>query len=608
MPSYRQHIDHEDFAMMYPDPPHSAFTATSNSMDHLNLSPESYYPRQQQQDFHPTMTFDTHALYADVAGVQSYGNNPGLSPSIYADDACAPGLHHLHSAPPSVDSAPSSAVGSPRSAHGQPQSVTEWPSHGNLMPGIVGHGDFYSTQEYSYSTGAPQAMDEFSAFEYAQQSHAKPGFVADPTLIHPGMQNFESSYPPPPSSGYPTSPGLTTGSPQHRNGSISPLPYLPNSNYHHQQQHFGQFPAGLETRRQSIHSFVSGYSAAAEPQFSGDEAAKEKQRCPHPECGKIFKDLKAHMLTHQTERPEKCPIQTCDYHIKGFARKYDKNRHTLTHYKGTMVCGFCPGSGSAAEKSFNRADVFKRHLTAVHGVEQTPPNSRKKSGSGAAAKKLSSYAPDATGKCSTCSGTFNNAQEFYEHLDDCVLRIVQQEDPAEAINAKRLAEVADDKEVHTTLEKNNLPTATMTTSMENEDEDEDMMDDEDLPSPGTSNKRSKATRGMTSSRIGITPPQAKRRKGRRDYPTSWGFDKGQMNLKKRTITAFDGPRRLNKDEFWVPTDKEVRINLLDGKSYVTDVDVRTLERANGFHNATDAEKGYWDSENPAAEQMMLRGL
>ncbi|KAH8842049.1 hypothetical protein MCOR03_010909 [Pyricularia oryzae] len=604
---YRQHIDREDFAMMYPDPPHGAFSAASNSMEHLNLSTESYYPRQQQQEFHPTMTFDTHGLYADVSGVQSYGNNPGLSPSIYADDACAPGLHHIHSAPPSVDSAPSSAVGSPRSAHGQPQNVSEWPSHGNLMPGIVGHGDFYSAHEYSYSTGATQAMDDFSAFEYAQQPHTKPGFV-DPTLIHPGMQNFESSYPPPPSSGYPTSPGLTTGSPQHRNGSISPLPYLPNSNYHHQQQHFGQFPASLDTRRQSIHSFVSGYSAAAEPQFSGDEAAKEKQRCPHPECGKIFKDLKAHMLTHQTERPEKCPIATCDYHIKGFARKYDKNRHTLTHYKGTMVCGFCPGSGSAAEKSFNRADVFKRHLTAVHGVEQTPPNSRKKSGSGAAAKKLSSYAPDATGKCSTCSGTFNNAQEFYEHLDDCVLRIVQQEDPAEAINAKRLAEVADDKEVHMTLDKNNLPTATMTTSMENEDEDEDMMDDEDLPSPGTSNKRSKASRGMTSSRIGITPPQAKRRKGRRDYPTSWGFDKGQMNLKKRTITAFDGSRRLNKDEFWVPTDKEVRINLLDGKSYVTDVDVRTLERANGFLNATDAEKGHWDSENPATEQMMLRGL
>src|SRR5690606_23868156 len=61
-------------------------------------------------------------------------------------------------------------------------------------------------------------------------------------------------------------------------------------------------------------------------------------------CGKKYRDLKAHQLTHQRERPEKCPIPTCEYYTKGFARKYDCQRHTLTHYKGTMVCGFCPGS------------------------------------------------------------------------------------------------------------------------------------------------------------------------------------------------------------------------------------------------------------------------
>jgi hypothetical protein len=117
-----------------------------------------------------------------------------------------------------------------------------------------------------------------------------------------------------------------------------------------------------------------------------------------------------------------------------------------------MVCGFCPGSGSPAEKSFNRADVFKRHLTSVHGVEQTPPNCRKRSpgpvhggqmaledigavealfcgraGSRAEAayhcppglgKKGTNYSPDATGKCSTCSSTFSNAQDFYEELVD----------------------------------------------------------------------------------------------------------------------------------------------------------------------------------------------
>ncbi|KAH8890158.1 hypothetical protein GQ53DRAFT_627368, partial [Thozetella sp. PMI_491] len=150
-----------------------------------------------------------------------------------------------------------------------------------------------------------------------------------------------------------------------------------------------------------------------------------KERCPHPDCGRVFKDLKAHMLTHQNERPEKCPITTCEYHLKGFARKYDKNRHTLTHYKGTMVCSFCPGSGSADAKSFNRADVFKRHLTAVHGVEQTPPNSRKKrnAGSGSLARSQPTE-PRATGKCTMCEKTFANAQEFYEHLDNCILGII----------------------------------------------------------------------------------------------------------------------------------------------------------------------------------------
>ena len=210
-----------------------------------------------------------------------------------------------------------------------------------------------------------------------------------------------------------------------------------------------------------------------------DDESKEKSRCTYPECGKVFKDLKAHTLTHQNERPEKCPIQACEYHVKGFARKYDKKRHTLTHYKGTMVCGFCPGSGSAAEKSFNRADVFKRHLTSIHGVEQTPPNGRKKtSGNINNGKKLSAYAAHATGKCSTCSSTFSNAQDFYEHLDDCVLRIVQQEQPSEAVNAAtQVAQAKNNQAVHETLGKDSLPTTTAGFP-DDEDSDEDELDDE----------------------------------------------------------------------------------------------------------------------------------
>ncbi|KAF2177639.1 hypothetical protein K469DRAFT_696412 [Zopfia rhizophila CBS 207.26] len=122
-------------------------------------------------------------------------------------------------------------------------------------------------------------------------------------------------------------------------------------------------------------------------------------------------------------KPEKCPVAICEYYVKSFAGGYGKNRHTLTHYQGTMVCGFCPGSSSDAEKSFNRAIVFKRHLTAVHGVEQNPPNAHKSRTS----RKSYSGAQNVAGTCSICSVLFANAQEFYGHLDDCILNVVQQQ-------------------------------------------------------------------------------------------------------------------------------------------------------------------------------------
>ncbi|KAL9011980.1 MAG: hypothetical protein Q9173_003222 [Seirophora scorigena] len=237
------------------------------------------------------------------------------------------------------------------------------------------------------------------------------------------------------------------GSARFRSGTVSP--YLHPSS-------FQPYPRGHEARRLSVASSLSRVSQenARAASLGFEEDCKERGRCPNADCGRLFKDLKAHMLTHQSERPEKCPIMTCEYHQKGFARKYDKNRHTLTHYKGTMVCGFCPGSGSAAEKSFNRADVFKRHLTSLHGVEQTPPNSRKKSLTASHTKKASDYSGEAAGKCSTCSAMFNNAQEFYEHLDDCVLRVVQQEEPSEAINEQHLSGVANDQAVLDMLDRN----------------------------------------------------------------------------------------------------------------------------------------------------------
>ncbi|OQO08630.1 hypothetical protein B0A48_06500 [Cryoendolithus antarcticus] len=240
------------------------------------------------------------------------------------------------------------------------------------------------------------------------------------------------------------------------------------------------------------------HSKHSQGSLSSDDS--NKGLCPISTCGKHFKDLKAHMITHQNERPEKCPIPTCEYHHKGFARKYDKNRHTLTHYKGTMVCGFCPGSGSAAEKSFNRADVFKRHLTSVHNVEQAPPNARRKSPSGA--KRPGFGVRDVSGMCSTCGNMFANAQDFYEHLDDCVLRVVQQADPSEAVNEKLLSSVADDAAVQATMEKHLLSTTVdydAPTKYEDDAEEDDDEDDADSGDAAEDDNTLDGTYGSRSS-------------------------------------------------------------------------------------------------------------
>lgn len=76
-----------------------------------------------------------------------------------------------------------------------------------------------------------------------------------------------------------------------------------------------------------------------------------------------------------------------------------------------------------------------------------------------------------------------------------------------------------------------------------------------------------------------------------------------MTMKKRVMAVFDGPRRLAKDDMMLSTEHEVRVKLSDGKSYVTDLDVNTMKRAEGFLNATEEEKGVWFSDDPTEEQM-----
>lgn len=143
--------------------------------------------------------------------------------------------------------------------------------------------------------------------------------------------------------------------------------------------------------------------------------------CPHPDCGRVLRDLASHMLTHQAQRPEKCPVPSCSYHIKGFARKYDRNRHSLTHYRGTIVCPFCHPSPTG-DHIFTRADIFKRHMSSVHHIDQVTSSMTV---SLADMPPISIVTPSGgRATCSICQGSFATAHEFYEHLDECVLAVL----------------------------------------------------------------------------------------------------------------------------------------------------------------------------------------
>lgn len=107
---------------------------------------------------------------------------------------------------------------------------------------------------------------------------------------------------------------------------------------------------------------------------------------------------------------------------------------------------------------------------------------------------------------------------------------------------------------------------------------------------------------MTRSKNGVSlsgpPALVKGSKRKRNYPLSWGAAPQDMHMKKRVLCVFDGPRRLWKDDMMLDAAHEVRIPLsADGRTYTTDLDVLTMQRAEAIHNATEEEKGPWVDEN-----------
>ncbi|KAM0458988.1 hypothetical protein ACHAO4_002378 [Trichoderma viride] len=146
---------------------------------------------------------------------------------------------------------------------------------------------------------------------------------------------------------------------------------------------------------------------------------------------------------------------------------------------------------------------------------------------------------------------------------------LQQDVYAEAINAKRPAKIADDKNVNQNLEKDKLSIVTQTSQIKEDDDKDNITEDDEYNATTFSPSRKNASlnrilksRSITHSRGGV-PLTAKRGRNKR----------------------------------------QVRIKLSDGKSYVTDLNVQTLNRTEGFHNVTDEEKGPWISDDPTEEQL-----
>jgi hypothetical protein len=119
----------------------------------------------------------------------------------------------------------------------------------------------------------------------------------DPSILHPQytsrpnsatQSNKTSIYPPPT---YPTSPSLSI--------SRSPWPIKQGSQSPYLSSYSGSSYQHPPLRQPSL---VSHQLYSNQDSFNG-EKSKEKGRCIYLECGKVFKDLKAHILTHQNERP-----------------------------------------------------------------------------------------------------------------------------------------------------------------------------------------------------------------------------------------------------------------------------------------------------------------
>jgi hypothetical protein len=153
-----------------------------------------------------------------------------------------------------------------------------------------------------------------------------------------------------------------------------------------------------------------------------------------PAYARRFKVLRSHLL----DRPEKCPLTSCEFHVRGFARRFDKHRHMRTHFQGTLYCGFC-----SVTTPFNDCDMLLRHLVSVHGAhldrdveendfdEESREDRESKKPTDSPQQKTADYL---IAECSVCSTAFN-PRGMWEHLKSCVIeKVIKDSEAMQALH------------------------------------------------------------------------------------------------------------------------------------------------------------------------------
>lgn len=111
------------------------------------------------------------------------------------------------------------------------------------------------------------------------------------------------------------------------------------------------------------------------------------------------------------EYSQTCPVPTCEYHHKRFSLKAERDKHTMTHVEGDMICDYytCPFRSfdwSNDRISNLRVDNVKHVKNHVYIFHDGPHN------------------PIKVLECQVCFRELSRP-DYLDHLDGCIVRTVE---------------------------------------------------------------------------------------------------------------------------------------------------------------------------------------